>query len=105
MAAVTWAMVGDEALALPAAAERATRHLSEAEVDAFVADLYRHEAVALVRLARLFVDDLNAAEDLVQEAFVRAAAAGSLSVADVAFIRMNLLTSASPIVPEVPTGS
>lgn len=77
MAAVTWAMAGDEALPLPVAAERATSHLSDAEVDAFVADLYRQEAVALVRLARLFVDDLNAAEDLVQEAFIRLARAAN----------------------------
>jgi len=43
------------------------------DVDALVVDLYRQEGVALVRLARLFVDDLNAAEDLVQEAFIRLA--------------------------------
>lgn len=33
--------------------------------------LFRREGAALVRLARLFTDDRNAAEDLVQEAFVR----------------------------------
>ena len=77
MAAVTSAMVGEEALSLPVAAERAASHLSDAEVDAFVAGLYRQEAVALVRLARLFVDDLNAAEDLVQEAFIRLARAAN----------------------------
>lgn len=36
-----------------------------------VAALFREHAVSLVRLARLFVDDRNAAEDLVQEAFIR----------------------------------
>lgn len=36
-----------------------------------VAELFREHAVSLVRLARLFVDDRNAAEDLVQEAFIR----------------------------------
>jgi RNA polymerase sigma-70 factor (ECF subfamily) len=36
-----------------------------------VADLYRLEATNLVRLARFFVDDRDAAEDLVQEAFIR----------------------------------
>jgi RNA polymerase sigma-70 factor (sigma-E family) len=43
------------------------------DVDAFVADMFRAEGVSLVRLARLFVDDRNAAEDLVQEAFIRLA--------------------------------
>lgn len=39
--------------------------------DALVAQLFELEGVALVRLARLFTDDRNAAEDLVQEAFIR----------------------------------
>lgn len=33
--------------------------------------MFRTEAASLVRLARLFTDDRNAAEDLVQEAFIR----------------------------------
>jgi RNA polymerase sigma-70 factor (sigma-E family) len=33
--------------------------------------MFHAEGTALVRLARLFTDDRNAAEDLVQEAFVR----------------------------------
>ncbi len=41
------------------------------DVDAFVVQLFRAEGQSLVRLARLFVDDRNAAEDLVQEAFIR----------------------------------
>jgi RNA polymerase sigma-70 factor (sigma-E family) len=36
-----------------------------------IAALYEAEAGELVRLARLFTDDRNAAEDLVQEAFIR----------------------------------
>lgn len=36
-----------------------------------VATLFRQEGSALVRLARIFTDDRNAAEDLVQEAFIR----------------------------------
>ena len=36
-----------------------------------VARLFREEVTALVRLARLFTDDRNAAEDLVQEGFIR----------------------------------
>ena len=43
------------------------------DVDALVVHLFRQEASSLVRLARLFVDDRNAAEDLVQEAFIRLA--------------------------------
>ena len=43
------------------------------DVDALVISLFRQEASSLVRLARLFVDDRNAAEDLVQEAFIRLA--------------------------------
>ena len=39
--------------------------------DALVALLFEEEGAALVRLARLFTDDRNAAEDLVQEAFIR----------------------------------
>jgi RNA polymerase sigma factor (sigma-70 family) len=42
-------------------------------VDALVDLLFRQEAAALVRLARFFVDDQAAAEDLVQEAFIRLA--------------------------------
>ena len=45
------------------------------DVDAFVAGMFRAEGRSLVRLARLFVDDRNAAEDLVQEAFIRLARA------------------------------
>jgi RNA polymerase sigma factor (sigma-70 family) len=47
--------------------------ISADEVDAFVVRLFTDEAVSLTRLARLFVDDRNAAEDLVQEAFIRLA--------------------------------
>jgi RNA polymerase sigma-70 factor (sigma-E family) len=39
--------------------------------DALVASLFASEGAALVRMARLFTDDRTAAEDLVQEAFVR----------------------------------
>jgi RNA polymerase sigma factor (sigma-70 family) len=43
------------------------------DVDALVIRLFTEEGHSLVRLARLFVDDRNAAEDLVQEAFIRLA--------------------------------
>ena len=42
-------------------------------VDALVTVLFREQGAALVRLARFFVDDSAAAEDLVQEAFIRLA--------------------------------
>lgn len=43
----------------------------ELERRALVERLYHAEAANLVRLARLFTDDQTAAEDLVQEAFIR----------------------------------
>jgi RNA polymerase sigma-70 factor (sigma-E family) len=45
----------------------------DVEVDRLVRELYVEHAASLVRMARLFVDDRNAAEDLVQEAFIRLA--------------------------------
>jgi len=39
--------------------------------DEAIAVLFREQARSLVRLARFFADDRNAAEDLVQEAFLR----------------------------------
>ena len=39
--------------------------------DALIEELFREHARSLVRMARLFADDRNAAEDLVQEAFLR----------------------------------
>ncbi|MFZ9042099.1 MAG: RNA polymerase sigma factor [Ilumatobacteraceae bacterium] len=48
--------------------------LSEADdADAAIAAMYREHARSLVRLARLFVDHRDAAEDIVQEAFIRMA--------------------------------
>ena len=41
------------------------------DADALVAEMFALEGASLVRLARLFCDDRNAAEDLVQEAFIR----------------------------------
>lgn len=43
------------------------------DVDSFVEAMYHEHAPGLVRMVRLFVDDRNAAEDLVQEAFIRLA--------------------------------
>ena len=50
----------------------ATREVG-ADVDAFVEVMFQEHGRGLVRMARLFVDDRNAAEDLVQEAFIRLA--------------------------------
>jgi len=46
---------------------------SRADVDQIVGHLFEVEARNLVRLARFFVDDRDASEDLVQEAFIRLA--------------------------------
>jgi RNA polymerase sigma factor (sigma-70 family) len=46
---------------------------TRADVDAFVVAMYKEHGQGLVRMVRLFVDDRNAAEDLVQEAFIRLA--------------------------------
>ena len=44
---------------------------AQPSADHLVADLFRSEGARLVSLARFFVDDRTAAEDLVQEAFIR----------------------------------
>ncbi len=57
--------VSEEAVAGPAARVTA---------DELVAELFRAESARLVSMARWFVDDRTAAEDLVQEAFIKLAA-------------------------------
>lgn len=62
------AMVGVTPIRVPARSEPAPL-----DTDAFVVSMYQQHARGLVGLVRLFVDDRNAAEDIVQEAFIRLA--------------------------------
>jgi RNA polymerase sigma-70 factor (sigma-E family) len=45
--------------------------MTDLDPNDLVAELFDSEGPSLVRLARIFTDDRNAAEDLVQEAFIR----------------------------------
>lgn len=66
------AMAGVERI--PATAESVPAATGAAvDVDSFVESMYREHGRGLVHMVRLFVDDRNAAEDLVQEAFIRLA--------------------------------
>ena len=60
------------AAASPSAGTRA-QFAEAADIEALVVRLFEQEGRSLVRLVRLFVDDRNAAEDLVQEGFIRLA--------------------------------
>ena len=44
---------------------------ADIDADALVAKMFAEQGASLVRLARVFCDDRDAAEDLVQEAFIR----------------------------------
>src|SRR5437868_11856917 len=60
-------------LAPPVARTRRQASVALTNIDDLVVRLFEQEGRSLVRLVRLFVDDRNAAEDLVQEGFIRLA--------------------------------
>jgi len=74
-AAPAWLRVlrAEAASIVPDAVLSRSRLDTDARVDELIVALFEREGSSLVRLARLFVDDRNAAEDLVQEAFIRLA--------------------------------
>ncbi len=71
-ALVAWCNVPAVFAVEVAPSHRATKSVA-IDTDAFIVTMFRDHGVHLLRLARLFVDDLTAAEDLVQEAFIRLA--------------------------------
>jgi RNA polymerase sigma factor (sigma-70 family) len=69
--ATTWGFVRTSVFPGVGPAEPADVATGAAALDALVGALFVEHGPSLVRMARLFVDDRNAAEDIVQEAFIR----------------------------------
>lgn len=71
--AVPWFMSATSPLGFDSSVLAGSDAAAQSATDRLVVALFEQEGQSLVRLARLFVDDRNAAEDLVQEAFIRLA--------------------------------
>ncbi len=74
LGALSWMVEVPAVLGIPTLP---VRTVIATDVDRMLVELFEREGRSLVRLARLFVDDRNAAEDLVQEAFIRLARSAS----------------------------
>lgn len=68
-----WVLTGAIPADRGAASTPATGAAESIDTERLVVRLFEQEGQSLVRLARIFVDDRNAAEDIVQEAFIRLA--------------------------------
>jgi RNA polymerase sigma-70 factor (sigma-E family) len=66
------AMAGVPRIA-PAQSQASSDEIVDVDADDFIEAMYHEHGRGLVHMVRLFVDDRNAAEDLVQEAFIRLA--------------------------------
>jgi len=68
-----WYLAGAISADRDAASTTTTGAAEDIDTERLVVRLFEQEGQSLVRLARIFVDDRNGAEDIVQEAFIRLA--------------------------------